>query len=209
MPSKKNELPSGKNRSKLAIKNLKSSLTSSVEGNKLLEDFESDELILLMNKDSIVEAGERRGELFIMEITNVVLDQLLCGKSRREIHDKLVSDYKFKTFKQVKRFIEKAYIDLKAMMQEDRVHIKDRHQGLLMELYKMNLNNGDLREARTCLEVLNKMFGLNEASKIELNGNLIQFKYNTGDVKEISSTETPFEEVKDNDEEEDFGPEDE
>jgi len=137
MPSKKNELPSGKNRSKLAIKNLKDGLTTSKEGNKLLEDFESEELILLMNKELIPVDGERRGELFIIEITNVVLDELLKGKSRLEIHDKLVSEYKFKTFKQVKRFIEKAYIDLKAMMQEDRVHIKDRHQALLMELYKI------------------------------------------------------------------------
>jgi len=53
------------------------------------------------------------------------------------------------------------------------------------------------------------MFGLNEASKIEMNGNLIQFKYNTGDISKILPEETPYEDVKDNDDELDFGPDDE
>lgn len=170
----------GGHKSKMIIHSLKEKALTSEEGKKLLEDFENDEPVLLLNKEDLQNIPlEQKNSLFIEEVTNVVLDELLKGKQRNEIYNKLVKEYKFKSFRSVKNYIERASQILKEMMIADRTNIKERHQALLMKLFQMNIDRDDLREARTCLEVLNKMFGLNEATKLDISGNLIEFKFKT------------------------------
>jgi hypothetical protein len=194
--------PKGINRSKVELNRVKAELQNSEEGKAILDQYSEDDYLQLINTAELeFIPGEARSPLLIEQITNVVMNDLLIGKTRLDIFKRINQDYKIANYNIAKKFIDRARKVMINLLEEDRHFIKHRVEMLLDELYKMNIDKGDLRECRAVLAEKSKLFGLYEPDKLAISSDIIQFRFNTTEIKqgELPSEETDFEDITDED----------
>lgn len=144
------------------------------------------------------------------ERTNEVFRMLIDGKPKHEIIQFFVKRDGIEE-RTVQRSIIAAYSKVKEMVASERDILREKHIAQLQKLYEKNIDNGDLREARAVLESLNKMLGLNEPEKkqLEVKQQIIRFNFDNpisddevnrikANSQTIDATDIEFKEVKTN-----------
>lgn len=112
---------------------------------------------------------------------NDVIKLMMEGKTTMAICQEYYNKYKFSERK-TKYLIASANKAITEYTTEERLILKEKNQALLQDLYQKNMDRGDYKEARTILEVLNKMFGLNAADKLEISKSIIHFEFDLSDT---------------------------
>lgn len=124
--------------------------------------------------------------------TREVAKMLTDGLSTHQISNVMKDKYGLQQF-QIARLLDGAYKAFAKDTEKYIKHLKDIQMERLSDLYQKAIDKGDIKTANSALETINKMNGLNEAQKIEISGNNIRFKFDTGKV---------FDDVDDNNEDE-------
>ena len=79
---------------------------------------------------------------------------------------------------------------------EDRSSLREKHIAQLDELYQKNIERGDYKEARLIIDQKQKMLGLNESEKKEVEvKHTYKFKFDTPLLPEQGPQDVPFEEI--------------
>lgn len=134
---------------------------------------------LIPKAELIKDVEEKKGKLTKAkkeELENYVIKRMMDGATTRDLILEFARDYNFSESK-TQHLVSSANKAICKHTQAERLILKEKNHALLQDLYQKNIEKGDLREARTILEVFNKMYGLNEADRLELSGNIIKFKF--------------------------------
>ena len=132
--------------------------------------------------DNIVLSTPKK-ELLI----NQVIKEMMMGKTSNQIEAELVRNYKISPRK-CRYLIHEANRVILEYTEEEREILKEKNHALLIDLYQKNIVKDDLREARTVLEVINKMYGLFSADKLEISQSVIHFEFDLGKEDEKQKT---------------------
>lgn len=128
---------------------------------------------------------------------NEILELILQNKARHEIKAEMVAKYNF-TERRINQLITSAHQRVKNIASDEREILKDKIYKQLQDLYNKNIEKDDLREARSILEVMNKMYALNDpvTNKIEMNQKIIKFSFDMsgadpGETKKLEYKDIP------------------
>ncbi len=112
------------------------------------------------------------------ERTNEVFEMIVKGKPRWEII-KFFSERDKVTEKVVTRSIIAAYGKIREATVEEREDLRQRHKAMLEELYRKNIEMGDLREARNVLQDIRKIYGVDapEQKQVEIKQQIFKFNF--------------------------------
>jgi len=180
----RDETPKGKNKSNQKINQLKTLLLKSQEGKELMDEFELDKPVELINTELLnLLPGERRSELVIEQITNSIIYDLQTGKQRLEIWKRLEKEYNLPSYKSAKKYIDRAWSIMKTMFQDEREHLKDMNYQRVLKIHDKLTEMGDWRGALLAVADLQKMYALNEQNKLSESNVTIEFRFNTADIK--------------------------
>jgi len=130
------------------------------------------------------------------ERTNEVFKLLIEGKQKHEVIS-MIAKRDGIPEKKILLTIANAYRKMADMAIEERKTLRDKHIAQLQYLYQKNLENGDLREARAVLMDINKMEGLNEPEKkqLEVKQQIIRFNFDNpitdDEVNKIKASNYP------------------
>lgn len=128
-------------------------------------------------------------EIQLKEIYQMIVE----GKTKQEIGEYLTDKYKY-TQRRINQLLEISSKRLKEEVSYDKDQLRDKHHGMLIELYKKNLDKGDFKECRLILETIQKVYGLNqiEPTKVEVE-KVIRFKFdNTPPNRQIENQDIEF-----------------
>lgn len=136
------------------------------------EYYQKNKLAIRTKQNAHYRALPAQTEKTVTDVFKLIVE----GKNRHEIKSYLITQLKYSD-RRANQIIVHANERVKVMAIEEREQIKENHHAKLMYLYDQCIQKGDLREARTIIEVLNKMYGLNEAQKIDINQRIVKFDF--------------------------------
>lgn len=108
----------------------------------------------------------------------MVLDLVSRGVAKKDILDQLCERFEIAKGS-AENIYQASFKWLQTTSQEERLFLKEKHEAMLMNLYRINLERGDFKEAHAVLQTLNKMFGIEK--KEQERGptqNTFEFKFN-------------------------------
>lgn len=97
-----------------------------------------------------------------------VSTNLLNGNSRKEIVEQYSKEFDVSD-RQIDTYIQRAKFLIKTEADKEKEYQFGLALSRLENLYKRNLESGDLRECRQVQELILKLFGLSDQRKIEVN----------------------------------------
>jgi hypothetical protein len=143
------------------------------------EYYQKNKMVIRKRQNNYARALPEKYEKDMNDIYSMIVD----GKSRVEIKKYIMDNLKLGE-RRANQLISQAALRIKESIIEERKMIKDKHHAQLMDLYKRSLAREDFRECRAILEVLNKMYGLNEVvtNKLEINAKIIKVDFGANDL---------------------------
>lgn len=120
----------------------------------------------------------------------MVLNEVSKGTPKREIIDKLCERFDIKS-SHAENIYSASFKWLQSTSSEERKYLREKHESMLMNLYRINIENGDFKEAHAILQTLNKMFGIEKREQeVKQTQNTFEFRFNIAptQVDVISTT---------------------
>lgn len=130
------------------------------------------------------------------------LDLVSQGISKKDII-KSLSDHFDITEGSAENIYQASFKWLQTTSKDERMYLKEKHEAMLMNLYRLNIERGNFKEAHLVLQTLNKMFGIDRKDPERApSQNTFEFKFNIAPthVEMVSVDPIDVDIIKDDDE---------
>lgn len=105
-----------------------------------------------------------------------ILDLVGRGMNRQQVIERIEEKFEISS-RSASDMYGHAMKWLQVSSDEERNYLREKHQSMLMGIYRRCIESGDFKEAHNILNTINKMYGLNQAEKSNPTS-LFEFKFN-------------------------------
>lgn len=120
----------------------------------------------------------------LQDLIEQIAADLLNGKMRHEVLYKIMEglyegqETKYTNERSAMRLIAEAYKNFKFEIEQNRDEMRMVAYNRMLSIYEDSVSSGDRTNALKSLEMMNKLFGLNEPDKLDVNGKINVRKVN-------------------------------